>query len=168
MNKSLKKISFWTIVVKLLCFALIYSFLSFSPNALTSPSTTLSLEIDTSYWFTNISKYNSNYFLNVYLFVKGKSNAKLVGVDTFGDGLNGEKMLIKDGNEFKDTIRICFIPIIITADTILRKIHPFSTNITAYELDTLKVYPYLRFPLAGPYETIELKSDSLQIYYIKQ
>ena len=85
----------------------------------------LVLDITKTEWNTTIS---GDRFGNVYLTIEGNTNAELLTIETYGDGLLGCKEIHLDENQnFSDKLLILFHP---RFDTIP---HKYSTYITAYE-----------------------------------
>jgi hypothetical protein len=87
----------------------------------------MTLNVTSSEWYTTTSTFNDNKFCNVYLKVKGSSNAGLLSISTSGDGLAGcGEIKCNSDNLFSEDILICYFPI---HDSTQRK---FSTVLTAY------------------------------------
>ncbi len=85
----------------------------------------LEINITKTEWYTSISDRG---FGEVYLNIEGNTNAELVTIDTYGDGLAGcyEVKLDKNKN-FSEKIMILFHP---NPDTLPRK---YQTHVNAYE-----------------------------------
>jgi hypothetical protein len=94
----------------------------------------ISLEFISTDWYTTTSQNGELTFGNVMLRLRGKTNADVVTVKTFGDGLISEHQLTLDANKnFEQVIMIAFTH---QADN---KIRYFSTTIKAIiDADTLE------------------------------
>ena len=85
----------------------------------------IKLEITKTEWHTSISDRG---FGEVYLSIEGTTSAKLLTIETYGDGLLGCKEIQLDqNNNFSEELMIRFYP---HWDTIPKK---YKTFVTAYE-----------------------------------
>jgi hypothetical protein len=87
----------------------------------------MTLNITSTDWYTTTSTYNNNTFCEVHVKVSGNSNAELISIETYGDGLArcGELKCDSD-KKFNADVFICFFPL---RDSLKGK---FGTVITAY------------------------------------
>jgi hypothetical protein len=87
----------------------------------------LTVNITSGEWYATADTFNNNRFCHIHLKVSGTSNAELLAIETYGDGLAGCKEIkCNPGQSFSDDVEICFFPL---RDTISRK---FGTTIIAY------------------------------------
>ena len=85
----------------------------------------LELSITMTEWYTSISDRE---FGEIHLKIEGNTNAELVTIETYGDGLMGCKEIQLDQNmNFSEGLMIAFYPY---WDTIPRK---YKTYVTVYE-----------------------------------
>ena len=99
--------------------------LSCSKDNQQESQTELELGITKAEWYTSISDRG---FGEVYLRIEGTSNAKLLTIETYGDGLLGcKEVQLDQNNNFSENLMIRFYP---HWDTIPKK---YKTYVTAYE-----------------------------------
>ena len=113
----------------------------------------INLKINSSEWYTNLQTFNNNNFCEVHLKIGGTTNAELISIETYGDGLVGcREIKCNSENYFNEDVTICFFPI---RDSTKRK---FGTILTAY---TSKIKPKISFCEAvGSGDTLRIKLES--------
>ena len=86
-----------------------------------------SLNVASADWYTTTSKSGAITFCDVHLRVAGTTNAALLSIATYGDGVNGCTELTCDAeHRFSADVVICFFMV---KDSTQRK---FSTELTGY------------------------------------
>ena len=86
-----------------------------------------SLNVASADWYTTTSKSGAITFCDVHLRVAGTTNAALLSIATYGDGVNGCTELTCDAEQrFSADVVICFFMV---KDSAQRK---FSTQLTGY------------------------------------
>jgi hypothetical protein len=85
------------------------------------------MNVTSADWYTTTSKSGAITFCNVHLKVAGTTNAALLSIATYGDGVNGCTELTYDAeHRFSADVVICFFMV---KDSAQRK---FSTQLTGY------------------------------------
>ena len=107
----------------------------------------LTLNVTSTEWYTYTNELANPVFCQVHLKIKGNSNAELITVQTFGDGIPGcVELKCNSVHKFDDDIVIQLIPL---RDSTKRK---YSTEITAY---SSRISPHVpQLFLVGSGETL--------------
>ena len=95
-------------------------------NCQKNESELLSLNIATQEWYTSTHTFNNNLFCDVHVKISGTTNAELLSIKTYGDGLMGCSEIKCDSGKFISDVIICFFML---NDTNSRS---FTTELTAY------------------------------------
>lgn len=71
----------------------------------------MSINIISSDWYTTTHTFNDNTFCEIHLKITGYSNAALLSITTYSDGINGcEEIKCDANNKFSADFMICFFP----------------------------------------------------------
>ncbi|MCD4725058.1 MAG: hypothetical protein K8R63_09480 [Bacteroidales bacterium] len=113
----------------------------------------LELMIDTTEWYTSIS---SNGFYHISVKVQGRTNGKLLTIETYGDGLVGcKKVYPSEDGSYAADVEIAF------SHRKIKGFHKYHTFITAYEFAKPPSEPVICNSGSGEKVRRKIESDTL-------
>jgi len=133
--------------------ALSFIYLSYTKDYQQDGQLPLVLIVDTTEWYTSIS---NDGFYHISVKVSGKTNGKLLTIETYGDGIIGCKEVYPSENgSYITDVEIAF------SHNKIEGFHKYHTYITAYELAEPPTDPV--FCISGSGEKVRrmIESESL-------